>query len=188
MTSYPIVQHLERSATEKALLRPHLKYGKTDPRAWKRGTIIRVPHVEPIVPSNHAPDPNHIPWVEDISIVPRIRLAVIVAVFRSSMITLPIFDQRTRDYEYTRLRTTSMHIKPRSKKLYEAEPLPDPTDRSLYIRGSYEPEPEAYLELTRPLSVEFSWPFHYVDYLDAVKAPHSSSNDIESATTQASLH
>ena len=143
---------------------------------WLRGQIIAIPLVEPFLEprvKNERSSTRSTGYGES-----QVRSVVIVQIYASHMVCLPILDGEkdaeydpildigNRAFEAARKQRSIMWLRAASFKVYDPSPLPDPTEKCLYVSDDWTPPTSAYIELNRPITVEYHWPLRYLEQLD----------------------
>lgn len=141
-------------------INPLVTPAKSDASHWKIGQIIKVPHIVISADINEK-DPDLRVWTNRVGyICPKIRYAVVIAVYATRMIALPIYSSYSKgvtnkDDDY---KLTAMSIyNPIQRNDAQVTSLLTP--ERLTVKGLKLMNPGSHVNLTEPLTI------HYRSYL-----------------------
>lgn len=155
--------HPMNTAHDNITSRRGLGKVNTEPNQWRRGMIIKVPHLIPTL--GEAVNDDHRVWSKNIgNICPKIRYAIVVAVYSTRMIALPIFSAggHGTTHKPAAYKLTAMSV------LAKLEPpiMQKVTDDVLYVSGQWQPKEGSHINLNEPMPVHYAWPLECVDQLE----------------------
>jgi len=154
--------HATNTAFDNVTTRKGLGKVNTEPNQWWRGMIVRVPHMVPTL--GEVPNDECRVWSKNVgNICPKVRYAIVVAVYCTRMIVLPIFSAQGHgtSHKPAAYNVTAMSVLARS----EPPVAQKVTDNMLYVSGDWQPKEGSHVNLNEPMSVQYAWPLECTDQL-----------------------
>ncbi|KAJ9650530.1 hypothetical protein H2198_010165 [Neophaeococcomyces mojaviensis] len=149
---------------EDTASRSSLGTPNTSPSSWRRGQIIRLPHL--LSPLHQLSNPDYHAYSGNAeNTYSNTHHAIIVAVYATNLITLPIFTNTNGPdlkHQPNDSKLVTMHILPTADEIAEMKV----TDNNLYIAGPWRPDRGSHIHLLTPLAVPYTWPLQRTDQLD----------------------
>lgn len=154
--------HATNTASDNITTRKWLGKVNTEPNQWRRGMVVRVPHMVPTL--GEVPNDECRVWSKNVgNICPKVRYAIVVAVYCTRMIVLPIFSAQGHgtSHKPAAYHVTAMSVLARPKPSVAQKV----TDNVLYISGDWQPREGSHVNLNEPMSVQYAWPLECDDQL-----------------------
>ncbi|KAK5950756.1 hypothetical protein OHC33_008139 [Knufia fluminis] len=135
------------------------------PANWQIGQIVEIPNIAPTLNPNVTNADYKVPTIVG-PICPKIRKAVIVAMYASCMIVLPMFscEGRGTTRKSAAYRTMSMTVANHAENRNEITSLYG--KECLYVGDTWLPKGGTHICLNQPLTVSYGWPIHPWSVLD----------------------
>lgn len=136
----------------------------TLPAQWKTGDIVEVAHVVPRLDMTTIEETDSVESIESRiagSFLVKLRHVLVIGVFSSNLLTVPITTRSGRGNEGIKeeRKITTVTIEAASEK-----PDSQPVEQRMFvIESKWQPRPKSYIQLTDMYTVNYRWPLHNPD-------------------------